>query len=85
MLRRHGVWIKMSLTGLLLGLINMGIVVAVLLLFGGVVMWVSGMLQFPVPWIIQRAYLTVVALIALYMLATLLFGGPSVHLIDGRM
>jgi hypothetical protein len=75
----------MSLSGIILGLINVGIVVAILMLVGAVIVWALGMLSFAVPWTIQRIYMAVVALIALYMLVALIFGIPTVHVIDGRL
>jgi hypothetical protein len=75
----------MSLSGILLGLINIGVVIAVLVLIGAVIVWVLGMLSFPIPQQIQRIYLAIVVLVALYMLVALLFGVPTIHLIDGRL
>jgi hypothetical protein len=71
----------MSLTGILLGLINILIVVAILLLVGAIIVWVMGMLGFAIPWNIQRIYMAIVALIALYMLVALLLGIPSLRVI----
>jgi hypothetical protein len=75
----------MSLSGIILGLINIGIVSAVLVLVGAVIVWVMGLLQFPLPAQMQRIYLTIVALIALYLLVALIFGIPTVQVIDGRL
>lgn len=75
----------MSLAGILLGLINIGIVLVVLVLIGAVIVWVLSLLAWPVPWTIQRLYLAVIALIGLYMLVALLFGMPTLHIIDGRL
>ena len=75
----------MSLAAILLGLINIGIVIAVLVLVGAVIVWVMGLLQFPLPAQVQRIYLAIVALIALYMLVALIFGIPTVRVIDGRL
>lgn len=71
----------MSLAGLLLGLINIAIVVAILLLVGAVVLWFCNWFGFPVPAQVQKLYILVVALIALYELVALLFGLPAIHLI----
>lgn len=71
----------MSLAGIILGLINIAIVIVILVLIGAIVAWVMGMLGWPIPWNVQRLYLAVVALIALYMLVALLLGMPTVHLI----
>ena len=64
----------MSVSGILLGLINVAIVVVILVLAGAIIVWIAALLQWPIPWNIQRLYLAVVALIALYMIIALLFG-----------
>jgi hypothetical protein len=69
----------MSLVGLLLGIINIAIVIAVLVLIGGVIVMVAKWFQWPIDWQVQRLYLLVVALIALYMLVALLAGLPTIH------
>jgi uncharacterized membrane protein len=66
----------MSIGGILLGLINVAIWVAVLVLVGLVVVWFSSWLGFAVPDNVQKAYLAVVALIALYMIVALILGVP---------
>lgn len=71
----------MSLSGIVLGLINIGIVVAILLLVGAVVLWFMGWMGIGVPGNVQKGYIAVVALIALYMIVALLFGIPSVRII----
>ena len=71
----------MSLGGLLLGVINIAIVVAVLVLIGAIIVMVAAWFQWPIDWNVQRLYLLVVALIALYMVAALLLGMPTVHLL----
>jgi hypothetical protein len=71
----------MSLTGLLLGLINVAIVVAVLVLIGYIVLWLMEAIGFPVPVMVQKIFMVIVALIALYMIVSLLLGIPSIHLI----
>lgn len=71
----------MSLGGLLLGVINIAIVVAVLVLVGAVIVMFANWMQWPIDWNVQRLYLLVVALIALYMLVALLLGMPSVRII----
>lgn len=71
----------MSLGAVILGLINVAIVVVVLLLVGAVVLWILGWLNFPVPQMVQKLHIAVVALIALYMLVALIFGIPSIHVI----
>ena len=71
----------MSLTGILLGFINIAIVVAILILVGYIILWIMGMLGFPVPAMVQKMYMVIVALIALYMIVALLLGIPSVRII----
>ena len=70
-----------SLGGILLGLINIAIVVAILLLIGAVIMWFMGWIGFAVPANVQKLYIAIVALIALYMLVALLLGFPTMRVI----
>jgi hypothetical protein len=71
----------MSLSGIILGVINILIIVAVLVLVGAIIMWVMSALGWAIPQLVQRIYIAVVALIALYMLVALLFGIPSLRII----
>jgi len=71
----------MSLSGLVLGIINIAIVVVILLLVGAIILWFLGWLSFPVPPMVQKLYIAVVALIALYMLVALLFGIPTLRIV----
>jgi hypothetical protein len=71
----------MSLSGLLLGLIDIAIVVAVLLLVGAVIAWFASSFGYPVPAQVQKLYLLIVALVALYELVALLFGFPLIRVI----
>jgi hypothetical protein len=73
----------MSLAGLLLGVINVGIVVAVLVLIGALIVMIANWFQWPIDWNVQRLYLLVVALIALYMVVALLLGMPTIHFLSG--
>lgn len=66
----------MSLTGVLLGLINIAIYIAILVLIGLIVVWFAGWLNFAIPENIQRVYMVIVALIALYLIVALVFGLP---------
>jgi hypothetical protein len=72
----------MSLTGLLLGVINIAIVVAFLVLIGSIIVWFCSIMSIAVPEQVRRIYLIVCALIGLYMLAALLLGFPTVHILD---
>ena len=73
----------MSLAAILLGLINIAIVIAILLLIGAVILWFLSWMAMPVPANVQKGYLAVVALIGLYMLVALLLGIPTVRIIGG--
>jgi len=64
------------ISGLILGVINIAIVVAVLLLVGALVLWFCSWAGIAIPDMVQKIYLAVVALIALYMLVGLIFGLP---------
>jgi hypothetical protein len=71
----------MSLSGIVLGVINIAIVIAVLLLIGAIILWFMGWMGMAVPEMVKKGYLAVVALIGLYLLVALLFGIPSVRII----
>ena len=71
----------MSLGGLVLGIINIAIVVGVLVLIGAVIVMFAKWMNFAIDWNVQRIYLLVVLLIALYMLVALLLGIPSIRII----
>ena len=71
----------MSLSGLVLGIINIAIVIAVLLLVGAISLWFCSWMGLAVPGNVQKGYIAVVALIGLYMLVALLFGIPTLRII----
>jgi hypothetical protein len=71
----------MSLSGLLLGLINVAIVVVILVLVGAVIVMFAKWFQWPIDWNVQRIYLLLVALVALYMIVALLLGFPMLRII----
>jgi len=71
----------MSLPGILLGIINIAIVVAILLLIGAVILWFMSWMGLAVPPNVQKGYIIIVALIGLYMLVALLLGIPSFRII----
>ena len=71
----------MSLGGILLGIINIAIVVAILLLIGAIILWFCSWMGIAVPGNVQKGYIAVVALIALYMIVALLLGIPTVRII----
>jgi hypothetical protein len=71
------------LSAILLGLINIVIVVAILLLVGAIVQWILGIIGFPIPEMVVKLYLVIVALVALYMIVGLLFGLPVIPHVVG--
>ena len=75
----------MNLSGILLGIINIAITIGVLVLIGLVIVWFMTWLGFPVPYNIQKVFMVIVALIALYMLVSLLLGFPSIGVIHGGL
>lgn len=70
----------MSLTGVLLGLINILVVVVILVLIGAVIQWFLSALGWPPPAIVVKLFMAVVALVALYMLVALLLGAPVIRI-----
>jgi hypothetical protein len=70
-----------ALARILLGIIDIAIVITILVLVGAIIVMFARWLQWPIDWNVQRLYLLVVALIALYMLVALLLGMPSVRLL----
>jgi len=75
----------MSITGLLLGIINILIVIVILVLVGVIIQWVLGALGWPPPPLVVKLYMAIVALIALYLFVALLLGAPAVHIIGGHV
>jgi hypothetical protein len=73
----------MSLSGLLLGVINIAIVVAILLLVGAIIEWFLTWMNIAVSAMVRKLYIALVALIALYMLVALVLGIPSLRIIHG--
>lgn len=71
----------MSLTGLVIGLLNCAIVAAVLTLVGLIVVWVAGIFDFAIPWAIQRVYLLIVLLVFIICVISLLAGAPMFHIV----
>jgi len=71
------------LSAVILGIINIVIVAAVLVLVGLLVVWLMDALAFPVPPMVRRVYIIVVALICLYMVAALLLGFPTFNVLRG--
>jgi len=67
----------MSLTGLLLGIINAAIVAAILVLVGAIIVMVAKWFTYSIDWNVQRLYLLVVLLVVLYMIVAMLLGLPT--------
>jgi hypothetical protein len=76
--------IVMSLSAILLGIINIAIVAAILVLVGAIIVMFAKWMNFAIDWNVQRLYLLVVLLIVLYMIVALLLGIPSLRVI-GRV
>jgi hypothetical protein len=70
----------MSVSGLLLGIINVAIVVVVLLLVGAIGQYILQKLGWPPTDVMVKLFLAMVALIALYMIVAILLGLPTVHI-----
>jgi hypothetical protein len=66
----------LSLGAVLLGIVNIAIAIAILVLIGLVIVWFMAFLGFPIPAQIQKVFMIIVALIALYMIIALLLGLP---------
>ena len=73
----------MSLAGIVLGVVNIAIVIAILLLVGAIILWFCSWMSLAVPGNVQKGYIIVVALIGLYMLVALLLGIPTLRIING--
>jgi len=71
----------MSIAGLILGIINIAIVVGILILIGALAVWMLSLFNMAPPQQVQRAFLIIVGLIALYMIAALLLGAPTWRII----
>jgi hypothetical protein len=67
----------MSISGILLGLINIAIVVVLLVLVGVIGKWILSWLGVALPAQAEKLYLILVALIALAMLVALVLGGGT--------
>jgi hypothetical protein len=72
-----------ALSAILLGLINIAIVVALLMVIGAIAEWILDGPGFRVSEIMQKLFLVLVALVALYMLVALIVGGPTLLILTG--
>lgn len=71
----------MSLTGILLGVLDILILIVILGLIGAVIQWVLTSLGWPPPANVQKLYMAIVALVALVALISLLLGVPRFHIV----
>jgi hypothetical protein len=69
----------MSIAGVLIGVLNCILLVAVLVLLGAVVAWVASLFEWPIPWNIQRIFLLICLLVFIICVASLMLGTPMVH------
>jgi hypothetical protein len=74
----------MSLTGVIIGVLNCLLTVAILVLLGAIVVWVAQIFEWPIPWNIQRIYLLICLLVFIICVATVLLGVPMVHIIGSH-
>lgn len=74
----------MAIGSVVLGILNIAIVVVLLLLLGAGCVWLLQLIAgITIPGNIQQLYLILVALIAIYMVAALIFGLPTIRILGG--
>jgi hypothetical protein len=71
----------MSIAGILIGILNCILLVAIVVLLGALVAWVASMFGWPIPQNIQHIYLGICLLLFVICVATLLLGTPMVHIL----
>lgn len=72
----------MSIGGLLIGLLEIVLSCAVLVLIGAVIAWLFGVFGYPIPANIQKIFLGIVLLVAVIMLVGLFLGAvPPFHVL----
>jgi hypothetical protein len=69
----------MSVLGILIGLLNCVLLVAVLVLVGAIIVWVASIFEWPIPWNIQRIYLLICLIVFIVCAVSLIAGEPMVH------
>jgi hypothetical protein len=74
----------MSLSAILLGVINIAIVAAIFVLIGAIIVMIARWFGYPIDWNVQKIYLLIVLLVVLYMLAALLLGMPTLRIIGAH-
>jgi hypothetical protein len=74
----------MNLAHILLGIINIFLVAAIMVLVGLIIVWLASLLKFDIPDPVQKVYLVIVLLVVIYMFVALLLGGPTINLFGLR-
>jgi hypothetical protein len=69
----------MSILGILIGILNCVLLVAVLVLVGAIIVWVAQIFEWPIPWNIQRIYLLICLLVFIICASMVIAGQPMVH------
>jgi Na+-translocating ferredoxin:NAD+ oxidoreductase RnfD subunit len=69
----------MSVLGILIGLLNCVLLVAVLVLVGAIIVWAAQIFEWAIPWNIQRIYLLICLLVFIICAVSMLAGTPMVH------
>lgn len=70
-----------SISGFILGVINIGIVAVLLVLVGLLIEWLFVQFEKPLPVQARKFYLLLILLVALYMVVALLFGLPVLRVL----
>ena len=70
-----------SATGLLIGILNIGIVVVLLLFVGLLIEWLAGQFGLGLPPQARKLYLIFVLLVALIMAVSLVAGAPMLRIV----
>jgi hypothetical protein len=70
----------MSVTGILIGVLNCFVLAIILVLIGAIIVWLAGIFEWPIPWNIQRLYLGLVLLLTVICIISLLVGAPMIHI-----
>jgi len=70
-----------SATGLLIGILNIGIVVVLLLFVGLLIEWLAGQFGLALPAQARKLYLIFVLLVALIMAVSLVAGAPMLRIV----
>jgi Na+-translocating ferredoxin:NAD+ oxidoreductase RnfD subunit len=69
----------MSVAGILIGVLNCILLAAVLVLVGAIIVWVSQIFEWAIPWNIQRIYLLICLLVFIICVASMMLGSPMIH------